>query len=235
MTFNTHEISYALRCAVITCHRIYETSFIDIYRQIGVHQRTAAGIYQKAVERAGNEDFNDLLTHCGDAPRQGRPTRVANGSDLSASMREAMLKHSNLQPYTAVLDQENIEIPGQKRPSRSLIERVQHEHQHTSSKGEEIGELIRGRMAKKPCTNADETSNRKEFCKWAMKKLNEGAIFVCTDETYHEVGVTAENVNCTKLKGAAAENYSTPQAVVDFIVMQWGSFFIEVVMGPYHN
>ena len=224
MTPHIPQTSYALRCAVITCHAIYKTSFVEIERQIGVKTRTANDIWLRAVERAGNKDFNDLLTHCGDAPHVERPVRVANGSAKSAEMREAILKHSNLQPYTAVMNQKNIEIPDQKRPSRSLIERVQHEHQHTSqhtsSKGEEVGELVRGKIAKKPRINADEASNRKDFCKWALKELKEEAIFVCTDETYHQVGVKSASTNCTRPKGASAEYYSVPQDVIKFTIMQ---------------
>ena len=240
MSSNGCEISYALRCAVITCRSLYNSTFIDIERKTGVKERTAANIYKKAVTDAGNEDFNDLLNHCTDKPREGRPTRIPNGSAKSAEIREAMLKHSNLQPYTAVFDQENIEVPGQKRPSRSLIERVQHEHQHTSqhtsSKGEEVGELVRVRMAKKPRTNADEASHRKDFCKWALKELEEGAIFICTDETYHQVGdKIAPGTNCTRPKGAAAEYYSVPQDSIEFTIMQWVSMSTEVHMGPLHN
>ena len=214
------ETSYELRCAVITCRVLYESSFAEIERKTGVAQRTAEKLYQRAKFRAGCEDFNELLACVGDVERSGRPRRVPEGSKLSKDCREAMLKHSNLKPYTAVMDQENIEIPGQKRPSRSLLERVQYEHEHLNNQDEVMSELVRGRAAKKPRREAEDDEKRLEFCHFALKELKEGSIFICTDESYHEVGVKSGPENITRPKEADAENYSVPQESIEFTIMQ---------------
>lgn len=78
--------------------------------------------------------------------------------------------------HNAVLDQENIDISGKKRPYRSLIQRIQHQHE-SEFEGRKIGDLVR--VVQK---------DRKEFCDWAMVKLDEGAIFICSDKSWHEIG-----------------------------------------------
>ena len=167
MSSNNCEISYAFKCVVITCHSIYKIGFVDIERQIEMKNRIAVVIYQKAVERVDNKNFNDLLTHCNNNSRFEKSIRVFNNSVKSAKMREIMLKHSNLQLYTAVMNQENIKISNQKRFFRSFIERVQHKHQHTSQhtsfKSEKINELIRDKIIKKFRINVDEISKKKDF------------------------------------------------------------------------
>lgn len=70
-----------------------------------------------------------------------RPTRVVDGTELSAKIRNAMLVHNDLQPHLAVLDQENIDIPGKKCPHRSLIERIQHQHE-SEFNGQVVGNLV---------------------------------------------------------------------------------------------
>lgn len=192
---------------------------------MGVPERTAQKIYQRAKDRAGCEDFNEILACAGDIERPGRLQRVPNSTVLSRDIRQAILKHSNLPPTTAVLDQENIDIPAagskRKRPSRSIIERIQHEHEHYDSEQDKvISELVRGRSAKKPRTDTDSNDVRKEFCSWALGKLKEGAIFIYSDKTYHEVGVKSGPENITQLKGAPAEDYTVPQSSIEFTIMQ---------------
>ena len=124
MSSNECEIFYVFRCAVITCRFIYRTSFKNIERQTSVKKRIAVNIYQKAVNDADNECFNDFLNHCVDAAREKKFVRVVNDSVKSAKIRKTLLKHSNLQSYTIVFDQKNIKMSDQKRFSHSFIERV---------------------------------------------------------------------------------------------------------------
>ncbi|MCJ1345879.1 hypothetical protein MMC31_004088 [Peltigera leucophlebia] len=95
--------------------------------------------------------------------------------------------HNGLKPEVALLDQENIEVPGKERPHRSLIQRIEHEHE-SEFQGKKIGDLVRVVQPTKPLLNHIDEKKRKEFCDWAIKKLDEGAIFVSSDESYHEIG-----------------------------------------------
>ncbi len=57
--------------------------------------------------------------------RPGRDTRVVDGTQLSATIQNAILDNPTLKPKEAVLEKENINIPsGEKRPTRSMIERI---------------------------------------------------------------------------------------------------------------
>ena len=74
-----------------------------------------------------------------------------------------MLKHSNMQPYIAVMNQKNVDILDKKRSSRSLIERIQHEHQHLDEKNHEMNELMRERVAKKSRIDAKHDKKKRAF------------------------------------------------------------------------
>ena len=204
------EISVPLRHAIITCRLLYRSTYDEIERKTGVKSHTASLIINRAIEKAGNDDFNDVLLCAESMQRTGRSQRVEDGTALSSKIRNAMLKHSHLKPHITVLDQENIVVSGKKRPSRSLLERVQHEHHHVDSDGHKYDELVRGRMAKKPRLGKDNEQDRRDFCVWCLEKLAEGAIFICSDEKFHEVGAESRRKNCTRLKAVPAENYSAP-------------------------
>ena len=60
------ETSPALRVVVATCRLLYHEEFEAIEAKTGVKAHTAAGIMRRAIDRAGNEDLNDVLTCLGD-------------------------------------------------------------------------------------------------------------------------------------------------------------------------
>lgn len=88
-----------------------------------------------------------------------------------------MLIHNDLQPHVAVLDQENIDIPGKKPPHRLLIQRIQHKHE-SEFDGQIVGDLVRVVQPSKPQLNHTHQKKR--------EKLYEGAIFIYSDESWHE-------------------------------------------------
>ena len=53
-----------------------------------------------------------------------------------------------------------------------------------------------------------------------MKKIDEKVIFICTDETFHEVNVKSSFENVTRSKDAFVENYSIFQDIIEFTIMQ---------------
>lgn len=116
------------------------------------------------------------LACLGDLDRPGRETPVVDCTRLSTTIRNAILDNPILKPKEAVLDKENIDIPGgRKRPSRSMIERIQHEHVH-EAEGEEIGEIFRGVQPTKPILTEKGKAHRKKFCWWAIERLDQGDV-----------------------------------------------------------
>ena len=112
MPSHGREISLELRVAVATCRILYREKYAEIERTTGVNAGTAAEIMRRAIGRAGNEEFYELLTCLGDLNRPGRETRVVDGTQLSATIRNAISDNPTLKPRETVLDKENIDIPG---------------------------------------------------------------------------------------------------------------------------
>lgn len=77
------EVSLQLRVAIATCRLLYHDSYPEIERKLGVSAGTSSRIVNRAIERAGNENFMDILACLGDADRSGRPKKVSNGSEES--------------------------------------------------------------------------------------------------------------------------------------------------------
>ena len=76
--------------------------------------------------------------------KSGRIPRVADGTKLSQNIQNAILNNPTLKPHEAVIDKENITIPGMpkgKRPAQSIIENVQHQHSHKVD-GQEINDIV---------------------------------------------------------------------------------------------
>lgn len=100
---------------------------------------------------------------------------MVDGTELSASVREAILHHPGLS-FQGATNAEGIFLP------RSIIENVAHGHSHT----DESRDIVRAIQPLKPALSEDDYELRVEFCVWALEKLKEGAIFIFSDETYIE-------------------------------------------------
>lgn len=152
---------------------------------------------KRTIERAGCEDFNEVLACMGDLERLGRIPRVADGTELSSHIRDAILRNPDLNPQIAVVDQENISIPGlseHKRPARSIFERVEHQHEH-NFEGNPTGETVWFLQPSKPMLNENHKRTRMEFSEWAKQKLEEGDLFIYSDESWHEIGSAPSKKN----------------------------------------
>ena len=85
-----------------------------------MNYKTAAEIMRRAIGRAGTEDFYEVLACLGDLNRPGRDTQVVAVTHLSATIRNAILDNIILKPKEAVLEKENIDIPGGANGPRVL-------------------------------------------------------------------------------------------------------------------
>jgi hypothetical protein len=99
--------------------------------------------------------------------------------------------------------------------ARSTIENIMYTHNETpiSQKVEQY----------KPVLDTDTMEWRLEFCIWALKELENGALFVNSDETYYCVGGhphKKEKISCWK--GEPAESCPTSVDDVKFSFMFWG-------------
>ena len=119
-----NHISLELRCVVATYRLLYGSTFEQIEQKTGVHEKTAQRLMQRAIQRIGNEDFNDILACLGDANKSKRPVRIVEGSLASRLARQAILKHPTNSPLEAVIGKENICILSKRKPLRSFIERI---------------------------------------------------------------------------------------------------------------
>ena len=70
------EISLELRVAVVVCRLLYCESFDVIERRMGVNKRSAFALMLRAINKAGNEDFHDILACLKSLDRPGGPARI---------------------------------------------------------------------------------------------------------------------------------------------------------------
>ena len=148
-----------------------------------------------------------------------------------------MLRHLTATPLEAALEKENISIPGRGPPSRSLIERIQHQHIYKEPDGEFVEELVRAIQPEKPRLGKQDERKRKGFCEFAVKEIEaKGAIFIASDECYHEVqgGIRKKRRRITRRKGFQSEALAAPQPPIQFTQMHWGCLLSEPLIGPQH-
>lgn len=77
----------------------------------------------------------------------------------------AILNNPKLKSQEAVIDKENITIPGileETRPAQSIIENVQHQHSYEVD-GQEIRDIVRISEAVKPRLTEANKAKRKQF------------------------------------------------------------------------
>ena len=65
--------------------------------------------------------------------------------------------------------------------------------------------------------------------------MNEKVVFICTDESYHEVSEKSGFENCIRSKKTFVETYSKFQDVIEFSIMQWDVMSTEIRIELCHN
>lgn len=106
------EVSLALRHAIVTCRVLSDSTFDEIERKTGIQSPTASKIMLRATERAGCNDFQEVLACVSDMERSGRMPRVVNGIELSSKICNATVVHNDLTP--------KVEVPGKKKNAQTI-------------------------------------------------------------------------------------------------------------------
>jgi len=121
MPTHGEEVVIPLRHVIVTCRLLYGSSWAVIEQKTGVLANTALRIVQRAINQAGNKDFNDVLACVADAEGRGSEARIPDDSKLSSDVRNAMLKHSHTSSVKAVLNKKNIVIPEARKRRRCIF------------------------------------------------------------------------------------------------------------------
>lgn len=135
-----------------------------------------------------------------------------------------------------MIDKENItipRIPEEKRPARSIIENVQHQHSYEVD-GQEIRDIVRINEAVKARLTEANKAKRKQFCEWALERIEQhNDIFICSDESWHEVGGPLHKKGQVSVpKGVGAYEHPRYEKSAPFSLMQWGAMTTRAQMGP---
>ena len=135
------------------------------------------------------------------------------------------------------MDQENLDILGTSQLSRSLIERIQHEHIHKEKDNRFVRELVRVVQLEKPRLGRQNQYKRKLFCDFALYEIKENkAVFIANDKCYYEIqnGIRKKSRRITREKGTQLEAILAPQTPTQFIQMYWAYLSSEPIIGPQH-
>lgn len=74
-----------------------------------------------------------------------------------------------------------------------------------------------------------------EFADWALQKLNEGALFVFTDESWVNLGNPKRRKRrISRPKGSNAYDYKRDKPKVEMSVMFWRAITMGYPAGPFH-
>lgn len=125
----------------MTCRILYEATYDEIKQKTGVgHWK----IVTRAIKQAECEDIYEVLAYVGDLDRSGWIPWVADDTELSQDIWNAILNNLKLKFPKAMIDKENITIPRileGKKPVESIIKNVQYQHSHKVD-SQKIGNII---------------------------------------------------------------------------------------------
>ena len=84
--------------------------------------------------------------------------------------------------------------------------------------------IVRGPQSLNPLLTLETMEWRYDYAGWALEKLDEGAIFVFSDEDYHNFGgAPHKKQRITRMEGEPSELYATHQQTVQFSFMHGGA------------
>ena len=212
------EIYVGLRAAIVTMRVFYQEKYEDIERKIGVKASTSRNIFVGIRNRAGNDDFHELMANLELARPIGRSPKVVNGTPESAAIRDLLMEHPE-QKFEEV--GENFGIP----LARSTIEKIAHEHRDPVHHY-----AIKRRIAQyKPPLDDDLKEWRLEYAQWALAELNNGAIFIFSDETYPSFGGHPyKKQRVTMGEGQPAEYAALHSEKPQFFWMEWAAIVFDI-------
>ena len=114
------------------------------------------------------------LHYLADLPRSGAPRVIPPGSTVSKALAETAIMDEEHQDMTFSEVAQELGISA----ARSTLEKVMHEEH----------KIHRCTPRIKPRLTQLDHQKRLNFAQWALHKLDEGVIFVFTDETWHNLG-----------------------------------------------
>ena len=220
MTSRGPEISYELRCCIIALRfflPVQQNSFKRIADLLGLQKRAVALVFTRARQRSGSDDLREILACVGTLSRSGRPPRVLDGTPESASLRALILRldEYDLSEVAQVWEQ----LTGMQL-SRSLVERVAHEHRDPQNDYN----IVRGTRPLIPALTVFNMDQRDVFAQWVILKIKEGAIFIFTDESAIEIGgPPRKKPRISRPKGQVDRFKRALPTKINFKVMIWGA------------
>ncbi len=165
-----------------------------------------------------------MLICVGDLSRSGQIPHVADGTKWSKTIQNAIVDNIKLKPHEAVINENFFMIPRlaeRKRPAQSIIKHVQHCHTHMSD-GYEFTDIVLINKILKPFLNETSKAKQKRFFKWALDCFNNhNNIFICSDESWHEVkGLLHEKECISVLKGQGGYKHAVFGKSAKFSLIQ---------------
>ena len=203
--------SESLRSAIIALHGYNNTTFAAIEAKTGVQERTASAIVQHAKEASNNSHNTNELLENGSAGKGGKHPMIIEGSAASIELREAMVsKEEMYKPWPQVAKDHGYSM------ARSTIAKIAQEHRDS----EHNYRIKWAVQSLKPPLNDTDKRRRVEFCEWAIKELNNEAIFIFSDETYHEIGGRPrKKQKFSRPQGISSHQYAGSVPSVQFTIM----------------
>ena len=198
-------------------------------------QRTAQILIQRAVNKAECTDIFKILICIRFMNRSNASQRIKNDSKISANMRKAILKYSDMKSHETMIDQENISISdmsADKRLTRSIIERVAHIHEHVQNE-RKIDEISRVMQSNKSLLTHVNENKKLTICLWIIERLKADDIFIFNDESYHEI----KERNKRKIfiiKNDDFHKFAIIQLLMQFSIMQWNAISNDETIESFH-
>ncbi len=187
-----------MKAVVIYKRLFYKETFKEIERKIDMKATTTGGILQRAHDLAQSNDFIDLLSVLDHKQGAGQPEKVTNATLESAAIWTLLYKEQH-KTFKQVAEDHDIPL------ARRKVERIAHDHRDPAN----LRTIVRSAQQIKPFLTLDIMEWRFEYSEWALAKLDEGVIFIFSDENYHNFGgAPNKKQQITKIKGEPAELYT---------------------------
>ena len=101
---------------------------------------------------------------------------------------------------------------------------------HDSLKKAKVSKVV---MPEKPRLNADNRQKRLDFAYWALERLENGDVFVFSDETYIEIGERRGKVKVSHIRGQDINELAEPEQKPGHTFMFWAAMAVGE-KGPTH-
>ena len=131
--------------AVVICMRLfYRENFEEIERKIGMKAATTRGIWQRAYHLPNSDDLVELLSVLEHKAGAGRPNKVTDDTQESATVRNLLYEKCN-KTFKQVAEDHNISL------ARSTFKRIVDDYRDEAL----LGAIVRGVKQIKPLFTLD--------------------------------------------------------------------------------